>query len=69
MKDSTINIFLFNFQKCSEQQLYDGKLRTAASDFMYVKPQSQVFFVVRKYLLQYLLKCAKVKGCIFLHGD
>ena len=55
MKYSTIGIFLVNFRKCSEQ-LYDGKLRTAASNFMYVKPQSQVIVVVQKYLLQYLLK-------------
>ena len=66
--DSAIGIFLVNFQKCSEQ-LYDGKLRTAASDFMYVKPQLQVIFVVWESLLRYLLKSAKVKSCIFLHGD
>ena len=42
------------FRKRSEQ-LYDGKLGTAASDIMYVKP---FIYVVAKWLLQYLLKRA-----------
>ena len=49
--------------------MYDRRHRTAACDFIYVKSQSQVTFVVQKYLLQYLLKCANAKICIFLHGD
>ena len=32
------------------------KLKPAASDFMYVKTQSQVIFVVRKYLYWNVIK-------------
>ena len=56
------------YQKCTfiKRITLSSERRTTASDFIYVKPQSQAIFVVRKYLLQYLLKHAKVKSCILL---
>ena len=39
--------FLVNFQEFTEQ-LFNEKLGTTASDFMYIKPLSQVICVVGK---------------------
>ena len=54
--------FLVNSCKFgTKRTAVNKKLRTVASDFMYVKPQSQAISVVGKQLLQHLLICAKVK--------
>ena len=36
---------------------------------MYAKVSELVIYIVGKLLLQWLLKCAKVKNCILIHGD
>ena len=60
-------IYLVNFRKCAEQ-VFNGIIEAATSDFICIKPQSQVICAVRKQLLQYLLNCTKFKDYIFLHG-
>ena len=45
-----VSIFLENLRTFSEG-LLNEKLRTAVSDFMYLKTQSLVIYVVRKWLL------------------
>ena len=45
MKDCTTGFFLENFQAISEQ-LFKKTFDTVDSDFMYVKPSSQVICVV-----------------------
>ena len=64
-----IEVLYYRYFPSKFPKVFNEKLGTAASHFKYVKPQSEEIFLIGKYFLLYLLKCAYVKNYIFLHED